>query len=100
MFNKSFDEAVEKINKHIDDYAKKFEILKDVFEIKEKHSTKFVTALETEIYPFIEDKINIKLTKQMDQRVAKMRNDMVSKLEFEFIKDEIINQITQNKEYQ
>ena len=61
--NMEFEEAVDKINQHIDEFQKKFGILADVFEIKEKYKTSFSTCIETEIYPIIEDKINIKLTK-------------------------------------
>ena len=36
----------------------------------------------------------------MDQRVTKIRNDMVSNREFEFTKEEIKNSVTEIKEYQ
>lgn len=87
------------MNEQLDGHTKKFDSIQDVFDIKSKYETGFASCIEMEIYPFIEDKINIKLTKQMDQRVTKMRNDMVSNREFEFTKDELKNAITENKEY-
>ena len=85
---------------NIESHNKKFEEIKDLFDMKIKYDASLITCIETEIYPHIEDKINIKLTKQMDQRVTKMRNDMVSNREFEFTKEETKNALTELKEYQ
>ena len=81
-----------------DQHHERFEKLKDLFEIQEKHQTSIALCVEAEIFPHIDDKIQQKVFQKVDSKVQKIHERYVTKSAFDYKYDELKTKIEENKE--